>query len=47
MLPPAESPWTKTSIATLYSVFRTDDLGARALALYQTSLQTRNYSIYG
>ena len=46
-LPLTESPWTNTSSAALQSVFDTDDLGARAFALYQSSLQPRTYRNYG
>ena len=46
-LPLTESPWTKTSSAALQSVFGTDDLGARALALNHSSLQPGTYRNYG
>jgi hypothetical protein len=46
-LPLEESPWTKTSSAALQTVFGKDDLGARALALYQSSLQPGTYRNYG
>jgi len=46
-LPLTESMWTKTSNEALQSVFGTDNLGARALALYQTSLQQGTYRNYG
>ena len=46
-LPHKDNPWTRSSSSALRSLFGGDDLGARALALFQSSLQPKTYANYG
>jgi hypothetical protein len=46
-LPNKDNPWTKSCGPALHNVFGDDDLGGKALALFQSSLQPRIYKNYG
>ena len=46
-LPNKNNPWTKSCGPALQNVFGYDDLGGKALALFQSSLQPRTYKNYG
>jgi hypothetical protein len=41
------NPWRKSSEAVLENVFGNDELGEKALALFQASLQPTTYRNYG
>ncbi len=47
MPPSQENPWTRSSNSALRSLFGEDDLGERALALFQSSLQPKTYANNG
>ncbi len=46
-LPGNLNPWTETSTSALQGVFGDDELGAKALALFQAALRPGTYKNYG
>ena len=47
VLPDTHNSWTKTSSSALQTVFGSDELGAKVLTLFQSSLQPGTYRNYG
>ncbi len=47
IIPDTHNPLAKTSNSTLKTIFGGDDLGAKALALFQPSLQPSTHCNYG
>ncbi len=45
--PHKKNPWMRSSSSALRSLFGGDDLGARALTLFQSSLQPKTCANYG
>jgi hypothetical protein len=43
VLPDTHNPWKRTSSSALRSVFGEDGLGAKSLALFQSSMQSGTY----